>query len=111
MSTLFDSKVYDRRRQTPWARMNVVAFMRDMMTNREPDSQVTSALGVILTCRYRHDVASRTWWTIEWTTVDGGRCRAEAQELDLCLWRAAETELDAEEKYRANRKDKDEVGW
>ncbi len=90
MGSLFDSKVYQRRNETPWAVMNLAAFIKDMAINGQ--SSVT------LTCCYRPDVASRFWYTIEWTDDNGEKHSASAQELDLCLWRAAEIELQARRK-------------
>jgi hypothetical protein len=42
------------------------------------------------------------------TFVRKGRRSAEAQELDLCLWRAAEIELKVRGKLDAERRKKDE---
>ena len=106
MSSLFESKVRDRRNHTEWAMMGLSAFMRDMAVSggsqaisgqeRPPEGHVSYP--VKLTCQYRHSVASRFWWSIEWTDEQGIERRAEAQELDLCLWRAAEIELQVREK-------------
>lgn len=86
MGSLFDGKVYQRRNQTPWATMSLAAFIKDVAINQSP---------VTLTCCYRPDVASRFWYTIEWTDSHGEKHSASSQELDLCLWRAAEIELQA----------------
>ena len=106
MSSLFDSNVRDRRNHTEWAVMSLTAFMKDMAISggslaisgqeRRPGEHVNCP--VRLTCQYRHSVASRYWWTIEWADELGIEHRAEAQELDLCLWRAAEMELQVRKK-------------
>lgn len=90
MSSLFDSKVYQRRNATPWAVVSLPAFLKDMaLTGQAP---------VTVTCQYRPDAASRFWYTVEWTDEEGHTHRAEAQELDLALWRAAEIELGVRSK-------------
>jgi hypothetical protein len=83
MTSLFDSKVYQHRNETPWASMSLSAFMREMMFRGK----------VTWTVQYRPSVVSRAWYTIEWTGEDGEQHRAESQEWDLCLWRAAQIEL------------------
>ena len=94
MTTLFDSDVRIRRNHTPWATMRVQAFMKEMAYNIfQGDKRDAIENRVILECHYRHQVASSFWWTITWTGEDGQRHSAEAQELDLCLWRAAEIEM------------------
>lgn len=104
MSSLFDSSVSRRRNETPWARMNFVAFARDMATNGfSSGAPVSNA--VELTCTYRHDVSSGFWWAIRWTCADGERRLAESQEFDLCLWRAAEMELEIEARVKSEKAD------
>ena len=94
MTSLFDSNVYERRKHTPWAEVNLEDFMRDMAVSTIDFKKVT------LTCHYRHSVASRYWWAIEWTDESGVEHLAEAQELNLCLWRAAQMELQARERQK-----------
>lgn len=91
MSSMFDTAVYNRRKQTPWARINVIQFLKDMCFNDEQHRSMS------LSVHYRPDVASRFWWVINWTGADGKRYEQSAQELDLCLWRAAEAELRIED--------------
>ncbi len=98
MSSAFDTDVSQRRNHTPWSIMSLTAFMRDMAVSTIDFEKVT------LTCHYRHSVASRYWWTIQWTDEQGEKHEASAQELDLCLWRAAEMELKA--RARAEREAK-----
>lgn len=94
--------VRERRNATPWASMNLHAFMHDMALNGQ-------AL-VSLTCVYRPDVASRFWWTVEWTDEQGEKHEASAQELDLCLWRAAEKELQARQRIEKKGDDNGKLG-
>lgn len=92
MTSMFDTRVRERREATPWARVDVKAFMQEMALEGglNPD-----APEVTLTCRYRPDVASRLWWTLEWTGEDGQRHTAGSQDFRLLLWRAAEAEMQA----------------
>jgi len=90
VSSLFDSRVYQRRNETPWAVMSLSAFMKEMAYSGK----------VSFSCVYRPSVASRQWYTIEWTDENGDRRIAEAQEWDLCLWRAAQTELQVREQRK-----------
>ena len=101
MTSMFDSAVYARRNHTTWARVNHLAFMKDMSFNGEGAHYEHAAK---LSIQYRPDVASRFWWTIEWTGADGERHEQSAQELDLCLWRAAEAESRIEARLEAERK-------
>lgn len=98
MSSMFDTAVYNRRKQTPWARINVIQFLKDMCFNDEEHRTMS------LSVHYRPDVASRFWWVINWTGADGERHEQSAQELDLCLWRAAEAELRIEERLGLENK-------
>jgi hypothetical protein len=72
MSSLFDSEVYLRRKHTPWARMQIAAFMKEMALN-VPDGANHLEHRVELSVLYRPDVASRMWWRIEWTDDEGLR--------------------------------------
>jgi hypothetical protein len=99
MGSMFDSDVYSRRKHTPWARIQIAAFMREMALN-VPSGANHWEHRVELSVLYRPDVASRMWWRVEWTGEDGVRHSADAQELDLCLWRAAEIELKIREKQK-----------
>lgn len=90
MSSLFDSRVYQRRNETPWAVMSLSAFMKEMMYQ----GKITFSL------QYRPSVASRQWYTLEWVGEDGEQHQTEAQEWDLCLWRAAQIELQVREQRK-----------
>jgi hypothetical protein len=103
MTSLFDSNVRDRRNHTEWAFMSLTAFMKDMALSGGSQTDERTNCPVILTCQYRHSVASSFWWTIEWTDEQGIQHRAESQELDLCLWRAAEIELQARQRQENGR--------
>jgi hypothetical protein len=98
MTSMFDSDVRDRRDHTEWAVMSLSAFMRDMAITGNSQTEERGTYPVTLTCHYRHSVASRYWWTITWTDEHGVKHEASAQELDLCLWRAAEMELRARKR-------------
>ena len=69
--------------------------MRDMIWHGADDALNNA---VALKVHYRHDVASRCWWSLQWTGADGERHEVEAQHLDKLLWRAAEIESQAEAK-------------
>lgn len=90
MTGVFESLVRARRENAPWAKINPVAFMVEMSMNG-PGSEVT------LTVRNRPEVLSRRWWTISWVGEDKQRHEESAQELDLCMWRAVEREIQAQE--------------
>jgi hypothetical protein len=98
MGSLFDTKVYNRRNSTPWAHVSILSFMREMIWYQESP--------VILTANYRGDVASRIWYSLEWTSADGTRKSTSSQEFDLLMWRAAQIELDSREKME-NVRDND----
>jgi hypothetical protein len=93
MTGVFESLVRARRENAPWAKINLVAFMVEMSMNG-PGNEVT------LTVRHRPEVLSRRWWTITWVGEDKQRHEESAQELDLCMWRAVERELQIEEEVK-----------
>lgn len=94
MTSVFDTEVRRRREATPWARVDVEAFMRDVALN---GGRGMHELGdeVTLTARYRHAVSTRLWWTLSWVGEDGERRTVESQDFGLLLWRAAEAEMQA----------------
>ena len=109
MSNGFDADVGRRRNHTRWARVDPARFMRAMAHN--PASETNAKrdvsflpfdgtdrrfLACVISVRYRPEVATRLWWIVEWTGADGEQHYADAQELDLALWRAAEMESRAE---------------
>ena len=98
MSSLFDTEVYQRRNHTPWASVNFLHFVRDMVWNGGGKDPLKDQ--VVFRARYRHDVASRVWFSLEWTGEDGERHNAEAQDFGLLLWRAAEIEMKVKEKKK-----------
>lgn len=97
MTSMFDADVRHRREATPWARVDVRRFIEDAALN---GGRGMHEMGdaVTLTCRYRHAVSTRLWWTLEWTGEDGQRHVAESQDFNLLLWRAAELEMRARAK-------------
>ncbi len=101
MSSLFDSEVRIRQQNTPWAVMNFLRFGMDVALNGSFEDQDKNH-EVVIRIRYRHDVASRYWYEIEWTGADGERYSASSQDFDLMLWRAAEIEMRA--RRRAEQK-------
>lgn len=98
MTSMFDTDVRDRRDHTEWAVMSLTAFMKDMAICGNSQTEEQETCPVTLTCHYRHSVASRFWWIVQWTDEQGLQHEASAQELDLCLWRAAEMESRARKK-------------
>lgn len=101
MTSLFDTAVRNRKHHTPWTEIDAFRFMRDMAMN---GAGTAAENAVKISVQYRRDVASRFWWTIEWTGADGERHEQTAQDLDLLLWRAAEAELQIEAKLNAEGK-------
>lgn len=101
MSGEFDSRVYARRQHTPWARMSLTAFMSEVMY-RSNKENITQHAALYLS--YRPDVASNKWWTIEWYGEDQETHDASAQDLDLCLFRAAEIDLNISKEIREREK-------
>lgn len=96
MTSLFDSAVADRRKHTPWAEIDLKDFLTDLAINADYTP-------ITLQVQYRPSVASRLWWSLTWKSEDGEEHQAEAQTMELCLWRAAEMELRlrAKEEKRA----------
>ena len=85
----------------PWVRVSLLAMLRD----------VGQAGRATLTVEPRPDVATRRWWTFDWTGEDERPHHVEASSLDLLLQRAAETEgLAQREAERAWSGDVDD-GW
>lgn len=107
MSSLFDTAVRNRKQHTPWTEIDAFRFMRDMSMN---GIGTDAENAVKISVQYRRDVASRFWWTIEWTGTDGERHEQTAQDLDLLLWRAAEAELQIEAKIKAQKEKTDDGG-
>jgi len=101
MTSLFESLVRARRENAPWARISLVAFMTEMIMNEA----VEGVSEVTLSVQYRHEVASRRWWTISWVGEDGKRHEESAQELDLCMWRAVEREIQVREEIERKEKE------
>lgn len=108
MGSLFDSQVYDARKRVPWAEIDLLQLAREAaMSGADADQKLPEAADTCLhgrryysgkndfqlTVQYRGDVASRFWYTVEWTGEDGERHSVSAQEIDLCLWRVAISEL------------------
>lgn len=104
MGSLFDSEVYARRRANPFAEIDLEQFAKAVaLHGSDADSKLPEAADACLrrreyhsgkndfqlTVQYRPDIASRFWFTVEWTGEDGERHQAEAQEFNLCMWRAA----------------------
>lgn len=98
---MFDTAVRERREHTRWAVVSLPTFMRDMVWNR-PLGEDALDHKVVLSAHYRHDVARRIWYELEWTGADGERHSVASQDLELLLWRAAEVEMGA----RRNAKEK-----
>ena len=122
MGSLFDSKVYSTRRAYPWAEINLELFAKEAaLSGSEADRKLPEAADAMLhkwnyhsgendfrlTVQYRPDVASRFWFTVEWTGEDGGRHEVSAQELSLCMWRAAVAELEIRERVKRDREIRD----
>lgn len=97
MSKMFDSKVYDRRHHTPWAVVSLTRFIEHAIWQLRGDDDPLDH-EVVLRCRHRPDVASRKWYTLEWTDAEGNRAEVSSQRYDLLLWRACQREADAKQR-------------
>ena len=95
MTSMFDSNVRARREHTPWARVSLRAFLRDVVFNTTDDAtpEECEEHAVQLSVRYRPSVSSRLWWVLSWRAADGQWHTVQSQDFDLLLWRAAEVEL------------------
>lgn len=102
MGSLFDSRVYDRRNYTPWASVSLTSFIGEVVTNFGTGDNRCDA-EVVLKCIYRHDIASRLWWTLTWLDAGGERVQVSAQRYDLLLWRATEVELRERKKQEGKK--------
>lgn len=102
MSSLFDSAVRERRAHTPWARVSPARFLKEAAMN-VPDGAPVRDHEVVLRCHERPDVASRFWWTLEWTGEDSERHVVDSQYQDLLFWRAAEEAMRARARAEAER--------
>lgn len=100
MTSLFDTAVRNRRQATPWARVDALRFLKEMALNATAEGQGND-LSATISVEYRPDVASRFWWTVTWVSADGIRGSVSSQELDLCLWRAAEVEERCRQRVEA----------
>lgn len=102
MGSWFDSKVYERRRRNPWMTPGLISFAKDVLMNeggrRFLGNEETPDQGVTLTIINRPDVASRFWYTLEWSAASGQRRSVSSQEYNLLMWRAAVTEQDARDE-------------
>jgi len=105
VSSLFDSNVRSRRNHTPWAKMSLMMFAKEMALNCGCccKDRMTGDHGFRLNVEYRASVASGFWFTVEWCGSGGQRLSVSSQELDLALWRAAEAETEAQRKAGRDR--------
>jgi hypothetical protein len=97
MSTIFDSSVYQMRKNAPFAAPQMGKFI-EAVAIESPDHEPA-----ILTVQYRHSVASRLWWTLEWTDQAGQKREVSAQEWPLCVWRAIQVYKNAERQRELER--------
>lgn len=98
MSSLFDSTVYQARREMEWAEIDLDYFLKDLAgddTQKRP---------VRLEVHARPSVRTRFWWTLTWHGVDGQEHQMSGETMQLCLWRAA----CREKQLRAQRHEAEE---
>ena len=81
MSSMFDSAVYQLQKSAPFTAPRIAEFMATIASDDMGNGEVKFA------CHYRHSVASRVWWTMEWQQ-NGHTYSVSAQRWELCLWRA-----------------------
>lgn len=114
MGSWFDSLVYHRRNQTPWASVGFLRFVKEMLWNEPLESSIDKGAReihyesrVVFTATNRPDVASRVWYELEFTAYDGKRKSVSSQDFDLLMWRAAQVEIEARERdERAEKPEK-----
>ena len=95
MSSLFDTYVRSRREHTPWATVGLLSFLKEMIWN---GTGKPAENAFILRAEYRHDVASRIWYELQWTGEDNERYNVSSQDFTLLLWRAAQVEMETRRK-------------
>jgi hypothetical protein len=118
MGSLFESQVYSERSRVPWAEIDLIHFAKEAaVSGSDADRKLPEAADACLrgrgfhsgqndfqlTVEYRPDVASRFWFSVQWTGEDGERHCSEAQEIELCLWRAAILETNLRERMKRDR--------
>lgn len=106
MTSMFESEVYENERRFPWAHISATHFMRDMALDAcvaLPEAGHQIERDIRLSVVYRHDVASRFWWTISWLGENGVRLEESGQELSKCLWRAATRQKNLEEAAKKKK--------
>jgi hypothetical protein len=88
----FNVKVNERRNGTPWARMSLESFARDMAVRcaSRCASMDTGEHGVALTVASGWNTGMR--YVLSWCGPKGRRLEVASQDLDLVLWKAAELE-------------------
>lgn len=78
--------------ENKWMTPTPFAFMKSMTMESETSEPA------VLTVQYRHDVASRYWWTLEWTDADGQKRSESAQTIELLFERAIKAEMTVRER-------------
>lgn len=81
-----------------WHSPRPFIFMKSMTLESENNEPA------VLSVQYRHEVASRYWWTVEWTDASGQRRSESAQSVELLFERAIKTELAIRERIEAEEK-------
>jgi hypothetical protein len=104
MSRIFDSLVYARRPHTPWSRMSLLDFAKDVCLRHLEKPAIERCFE--LRMFYRADVATRYWFDVSWSGPNGERLSASGQSLDLALFRAAEIEIQAQRLADEERRKK-----
>jgi hypothetical protein len=102
MTSLFDAWVYARRNNTPFTEVHKISFLKTMAQLEsylpKDKQEALKERGAILRIVPRPDVASRFWYTIEWTGPEGQRHHQSSQEIDLVFWRAVQAQIQLEAK-------------
>lgn len=89
MSSAFDSEVYAERNRLPGVSIGLQKLMQSILWNGKQEP-------VSLTLEYRPDVDTSQWWTLRW----GEGRFAAAKELELCLFRAAVSARNEDERAK-----------
>ena len=95
MSTCFESNVYFMEQSAPFAGPKAIAFMNE---------QARYGGHATLKVRYRSDVASRLWFTLEWREHPDAKLNAVCgQTAEKTFWRAIQVHKDNQRENFAAR--------
>ena len=99
-----------RKNDWKYTKIDWMAFLKHMAQTDHKEEGVFP--NVVLTVSYRPSVASRYWWTLEWTDWNSEKHSVSAQRFDLLVERASELQTDVDfnnelYNYRKRKNNKD----